>query len=259
MSKLYDTDVSDAAWAIVEPHLPPAKPGGRPRSTDPRALVNAIFYLLRTGCQWRLLPRCFPPWSTVHHYFRAWDRAGVWTRLHRVVYRLARAAAGRGACPSVVIMDGQSVKTTERGGSRGFDAHKRVKGRKRHILVDTRGLLVASRVEPAGMPDRRAGERLVYGLAPLWPEIRTIIADAGHESRRLARLLRGYADWDLQIVKRRERAFEITGLTWIVERTFAWLGRNRRFSKDYEYKVQTSETLIELAATRFMLDRIATA
>jgi len=255
MGERYDTDVSDVGWAVIEPHLPPAKPGGRPRSTDLRAVVNAIFYLIRRGCQWRLLPRCFPPWSTVH--FRAWNRAGVWTRLHRAVYRLVRAAAGRGACPTVVIMDGQSVKTTERGGSRGFDGHKRVKGRKRQILVDTLGLLVASRVEPAGMSDRRAGERLVYGLAPLWPEIHTIIADAGHASRRLARLLREYAGWDLRIVKRRERAFKITGLTWIVERTFAWLGRNRRFSKDYEYKVQTSETLIKIAATKHMLGRLA--
>jgi putative transposase len=106
------------------------------------------------------------------------------------------------------------------------------------------------------MSDRRAGERLVYGLAPLWPEIRTIIADAGHESRRLIRLLRDYAGWDLRIVKRRQRGFKITGLTWIVERTFAWLGRNRRFSKDYEYKVQTSETLITVAATRLMLERL---
>jgi putative transposase len=256
MVKRYDTDVCDAVWAMIEPHLLPAKPGGRPRSTDVRAVINAIFYLLRTGCQWRLLPRCFPPWSTVHHYFRAWDRAGVWVGLHRAVYRLARAAAARDTCPTVVIMDGQSVKTTERGGSRGFDAHKIVKGRKRHILVDTLGLLVATRVEPAGMSDRRAGERLVYGLAPLWPKIRTIIADAGHESRRLARLLRAYADWDLRIVRRRARAFKITGLTWIVERTFAWLGRNRRLSKDYEYKVQTSETLIAIAATRLMLDRL---
>ena len=181
----------------------------------------------------------------------------MWTRLHRAVNRLARAVAGRRGCPTVVIMDGQSVKTIECGGSRGFDGHKRVKGRKRHILVDTLGLLVTSRVEPAGMSDRRAGERLVYGLAPLWPEIRMIIADAGHESRRLARLLRDYAGWDLRIVKRHERAFEITGLNWIVERTFAWLGRNRRFSKDYEYKVQTSETLIDIAATRLMLDRLA--
>ena len=150
--------IGDAVCVIIEPHLPPAKPGGRPRSTDPRAVINAIFYLLRTGCQWRLLPRCFPPWSAVHHYFRAWDRAGVWTRLHRAVYRLARVAAGRDSCPMVVIMDGQSVKTTERGGSRGFDAYKVIKGRKRHILVDTLGLLIVTRVEPAGMSDRRAGE-----------------------------------------------------------------------------------------------------
>jgi putative transposase len=257
MFKRYNTDVCDTVWAIIEPHLPAAKPGGRPRSTDPRAVINAIFYLLRTGCQWRLLPRCFPPWSTVYHYFRAWDRAGVWTRLHRAVYRLARVAAGRDSCPTVVIMDGQSVKTTERGGSRGFDAHKVIKGRKRHILVDTLRLLIATRVEPAGMSDRRAGERLVSGLAPLWPRIRTIMADAGHESRRLARLLHGYAGWDLKIVRRRQRAFKITGLTWIVERTFAWLGRNRRLSKDYEYKVQTSETLIGIAATQLMLSRLA--
>ena len=123
------------------------------------------------------------------------------------------------------------------------------------VLV-TFGLLIASCLEPANMSDRRAGERLVYGLAPLWPKIQTIIADAGHESRRLARLVFEYAGWSLQIVKRRQRAFRIAGLTWIVERTFAWLGRNRRFSKDYEYKVQTSETMIELAATRLMLNRL---
>ena len=183
----------------------------------------------------------------------------MWTRLHRAIYCLARTAAGRGDCPTVVIMDRQSVKMTERGGSRGFDGHKRVKGRKRHILVDTVGLLVANRVEPAGMSDRRAGERLVYGLAPLRPGIRTIVADTGHESRRLARLLHDYAGWRLQIVRRRERAFKVTGLTWIVERSFAWLGRSRRFSKDYEDKVQTSETLIQITATRLMLDRLTPA
>lgn len=169
----------------------------------------------------------------------------MWTRLHRTVYHLARAAVGHDSCPTVVIMDGQSVKTTERGGSRGFDAHKVIKGRKRHILVDTLGLLIATRVEPAGLSDRRAGERLVSGLAPLWPRIRTSMADAGHESRRLARLLHSYAGWRLEITKRRERPFKITGLTWIVERSFAWLGWNRRLSKDYEYHVQTSKTLIK--------------
>jgi putative transposase len=134
-----------------------------------------------------------------------------------------------------------------------------LKRRKHHILVDTLGLLIASRVEPAGISDRRAGEHLVYGLAPLWPEIRTNLADAGHESRWLARLLYGYASWQLQVAKRHERALKIKGLTWIVERTFAWLRQNRRFSKAYEYKVQTSKMLIGIAAAKLRLDRLTTA
>ena len=124
----YDTDLTDAAWAWVAPVLPAARPGGRPRTTNLRAVLNAIFYLVRTGCQWRLLPREFPPYGTVYHYFQALQNSGVWVHLHRVLYEQARRDAGRAACPSVVIMDGQSVKTTERGGARGFDAHKRVKG-----------------------------------------------------------------------------------------------------------------------------------
>ena len=256
-NKQYDTDLSDAAWALVKPLLPAARPGGRPRTTDTRAVVNAIFYLLRTGCQWRLLPREFPAWGTVYHYFRTWSSSGVWTCLHREIYEQTRRAAGRRPCPSVVIMDGQSVKTTERGGVRGFDGHKQVKGRKRHILVDTLGLPIASRVEPANMSDRRAGGRLLSGLAALFPEIRTVFADAGHQSRKLAGELMREGGWKLQITKRGQRAFRIQGLTWIVERSFAWLGRNRRLSKDYEYRVQTAETFIDLAATRLMLNRIA--
>src|SRR6202049_4586354 len=146
VDKLYDTDLTDAAWALIAPMLPAARPGGRPRKINIRAVLNAIFYLLRTGCQWRLLPREFPGWSTVYHYFQACKNAGVWTCIQRSMYQQARRQAGRAACPSVVIMDGQSVKTTERGGIRGFDAPKRVKGRKRHILVDTFGLLIACRV-----------------------------------------------------------------------------------------------------------------
>jgi len=176
VDKLYDTDLSDTAWALIAPMLPAARPGGRPRKINIRAVLNAIFYLLRTGCQWRLLPREFPGWSTV-------------------------------------IMDGQSVKTTERGGVRGFDAHKRVKGRKRHILVDTFGLLIACRVEPADISDRKAAARLLGGLRPLFPNIRTVIADAGHQSRKLAHHLLRQDGWKLQIVKRRQRAFKIAGLT----------------------------------------------
>jgi putative transposase len=148
-------------------------------------------------------------------------------------------------------MDGQSVKTTERGGIRGFDAHKRVKGRKRHIVVDIFGLLIACRVEPADISDRKAAVLLLGGLAPLFPNIRTVIADAGHQSIKLARYLLRQEGWRLQIVRRRHRAFKITGLS------FAWLCRNRRLSKDYEYGVQSSETLIEIASTRLLLNRLA--
>lgn len=145
-----------------------------------------------------------------------------------------------------MIMDGQSVKTTERGGVRGFDGHKSVRGRKRHILVDTLGLIITSRVEPAGISDQRAGARLLGGLRPFFPAIHTVMADAGHQSR-----------WGLIITKRGQRAFKIKGLTWIVERSFAWLGRNRRLSQDYEYQVQASEALIDVAAIRIMLNRLA--
>jgi putative transposase len=255
----YDTDLTDTAWKLVKPYLPVARHGGRPRTTDIRAVVNAIFYLLRTGCQWRLLPHHFPPWGTVYYYFRSWENSGVWVLLHRAIYEQVRVAAGRVACPSVVIMDGQSVKTTERGGTRGFDGYKRVKGRKRHILVDTLGLMIANRVEPANLSDRRAGARLLEGLSPLFPRIHTVIADAGHQSHKLARKLMREAGWQLQIVKRRQRAFKVAGLTWIVERSFAWLSRNRRFSKDYEYRVQTSETMLDIAATRLILNRLAPA
>jgi putative transposase len=132
--QVYDTDLTDAAWALLLPLLPAARPGGRRRTTDLRSVLNAIFYLLRSGCQWRLLPHEYPPWGTVYHYFRCWREAGVSVQLQRALHESVRTLAGRAPCPSVVIMDGQSVKTTELGGTGGFDGHKRVKGRKRHIL-----------------------------------------------------------------------------------------------------------------------------
>ena len=183
----------------------------------------------------------------------------MWTRLQWALLGLAREAAGRPACPTVAIMDGQSVKTTERGGVRGFDAHKRIKGRKRHILVDTLGLPFASRVEATSVSDRVAGFRLVGGLRFVFPDLRTPIADAGHQSRKLARALERNDGYTLQIVKRRQRAFRVTGLTWIVERSIAWLNRNRRLAKDCEYRVQSSETMLDIAAIRLMLNRLATA
>jgi transposase len=181
-------------------------------------------------------PLCSRAPGTVYHYFRAWKDAGVLAELQRALHEQARLSRGRLPCLSVVILDSQPVKTTERGSPRGFDGHKRVKGRKRHLLVDTLGMVVARRVEAANVSDRRVGARLLAGLQSGFPSIRTVMADAGYESGKLACELKRRHGWRLHITKRRQRAFKVVGLTWIVERTFAWLARNRRLSKDYELK-----------------------
>lgn len=257
-ARRYPSDLSDGQWALVASHIPAARPGGRPRSTCMRAVLDTLLYLLRTGSQWRQLPRDFPPWPTVHGYFRRWRRSGVLARLHRVLHTLARAAAGRRPWPTVAVMDAQSAKTTGRGGVRGFDGHKRVKGRKRHILVDTLGLLLGVRVGPADEPDQQAGAALLAGLHLRWPTIRVAFADGGHEGRALADEVRLREGVELRIVRRGgRRAFRVAGLTWIVERSFAWLGANRRLAREYEFRVGASESLIELAAIRTMLSRLA--
>ena len=250
------TDLNDAQWAIVAPLLPAAKPGSRLRTTCMRGVLDGVSYLLRTGCQWRLLSRCFPPWSTVHHYFRVWQHPGFWVRLHRAVFSQARLTAGRPACPSLVIMDGQSVRRRNVAARAGSTDTSWFGAQAAHF-GHTLGLLIASRVEPANVPDQKAGPRLLAGLRILFPGIRTVMADPGHESSKLTRHLRRHEGWTLIITRGGQRAFKIKGLTSIVERSFAWLGRSRRFSKDNEFKVQTSEPMIDIAAIRLMLNRIA--
>jgi transposase len=255
----YASDTTETEWSLIEPHLPPPAACGRTRETSLRDVVNAIFYIAQTGCQWRLLPKDFPPYSTVQRYFYEWRNTGLWQTINHVLLMAVREAAGREASPTAGVIDSQSIKTTESGGPRGYDAGKKIKGRKRHLLTDTLGLPVGMIVHPADVQDRDGAPWLLETVSSLYPWLRHIFADGGYAGDKLKDALKSLGDWTIEIVKRSDAAkgFVLLPRRWIVERTIAWLNRNRRLAKDVEATIESSTTWLYIASVKLMSRRLA--
>jgi transposase len=257
----YASDTTDEEWAVLFPHLPASCKRGRPRTVDLRSIVDAILYIATAGCQWRMLPKDFPAWTTVQGYFYRWQDAGVWSTINHHLVIAAREAAGREASPTAGVIDSQSVKTTEAGGPRGYDAGKCTKGRKRHILTDTTGLLVAAIVHPADIQDRDGAPMLLACIRQTHPWLRHIFADGGYSGPKLETALQQMGDWTLEIIKRSDAAkgFELLPRRWVVERTIAWLNRNRRLAKDFEATLESALAWLMVANVKLLSRRIARA
>lgn len=261
----YPSDLTDAEWSLIAPLIPPAKPGGRQRTVVIREIVNAIFYVLSTGCQWRALPTDLPPRSTVHEYLKLWEWDGTLERLHHALYVQARELAGKEASPTAAIIDSQSVKAAERGGATvdpvGYDAGKKVKGIKRHIVVDTLGLFLGGQIQPANVQDRDGALLVLKEVRRLFPFIEKIFADGGYQGQATATAVATLGQWELEVVKRSDQAkgFVVLPKRWIVERTFGWLGRCRRLAKHFENLTRMALAFLRLAMIRLMVRRLARA
>jgi len=259
-TETYPTDLKYTEWSLLADFFP-ANPMGRPCKWERWQIINAILYVVRTGCQWRMMPKDLPPWQTVYGYFRRWQRQGLWARINEVLVKKVRVKEGRKSEPSAAILDSQSVKTSEGGEQRGVDVYKQTPGRKRHIIVDTLGLLLMVLVHSASIQDGVGGyqtlwkffDKIKHSIYNPWCRLKLIWADAAYA--HIVEEVRKHFGWKMDIVRRSDKAkgFELLPHRWIVERTFGWFGRYRRLSRDFEHTVSSSESVVYIASIRRML------